>query len=114
MCKGKKNENCSQTDRFVFSYFQRYNYSAALDLVQILEFNFVTDKKNTLGKAKFNLSSCTFELRNSNSLDLKSVAEQQSIYKIVAPILSGQASSRESGAQQQSRDQKKEFYLKIH
>jgi hypothetical protein len=28
--------------------------------------------------------------------------------------LSGQASSRESGAQQQSRDQKKEFYLKIH
>jgi hypothetical protein len=45
---------------------------------------------------------------------LKSVAEQQSIYEIFAPILSAQASSRESGAQQQSRDQKKEFYLKIH
>jgi hypothetical protein len=95
----------------VFSCFQRYNYSAALDIVQILEFNFVTEKKNTQGKAKF---SCTFELRNSNSRDLKSVAEQQSIYEIFAPILSGQASSRESGAQQQSRDQKKEFYLKIH
>jgi hypothetical protein len=94
-----------------FRVFNAINYSAALDIVQIL---LSLKKRIPWEKPSLTRLSCTFELRNSNSRDLKSVAEQQSIYEILAPILSGQASSRESGAQQQSRDEKKEFYLKIH